>query len=254
MPELHDPSDVRARLERDRPWAAFSLADLDPPNAGHARWFGPTHGAGVVLVYGAYDPPIVVCHGEVTECDRTLDEPTVRAATQTAYLNVGPAQTDALARHFPRFEARPMVRMLLDREAVADLALSSGVVRLGPDDLPQLQRLYADQPPAFFLPSQLQEGVYFGVREHGALIAVAGTHVVSTVARVAALGNVHTRADQRARGLATAVTRAVCVDLLRLGIVTCVLNIVAANDAARRVYERVGFREHCRYAEGLAAR
>ena len=126
--------------------------------------------------------------------------------------------------------------------------------RLGPSDLDALRALYAEDPPAFFLPSQLRDGVYFGVREGTALVAVAGTHVVSREASVAALGNVHTRRDRRGRGLAMEVTGAVVRELRRRNTQTSVLNIVATNDVARRVYERVGFREYCVYDEGVATR
>ncbi|MEQ1910496.1 MAG: GNAT family N-acetyltransferase [Vicinamibacterales bacterium] len=252
MPRLTDFADIRARLEIDRAWAAFSLADLDPGQSEHAHWFGPLAGTSVVLVYDAYDPPIVVCHGNVDECNATLAEPEVRALTSHAYLNMTPEQSVVLSHHFGRFDGRRMVRMLLH-----DVALSTPpqpVARLGLSDLDALQALYAEEPPAFFLPSQLRDGVYFGVREGTDLVAVAGTHVVSRAASVAALGNVHTRRDRRGRGLAMAVTGAVVRELRQRNTKTSVLNIVATNDAARRVYERVGFREYCLYDEGVATR
>ena len=40
MPTLTDLDTVRARLERDRNWSAFSLADLDAPYAAHAAAAG----------------------------------------------------------------------------------------------------------------------------------------------------------------------------------------------------------------------
>ena len=257
MPRLTDFTDIRARLECDRAWAAFSLADLDPPQSAHADWFGPLVGSAVVLVYDAYDPPIVVCHGDVHQCDATLAEAGVRTRTTTAYVNMTPDQSAVLSRHFERFDRRRMIRMVLDMDMSPDARMSEQtqtVERLGPSDVEALQALYAEKPPAFFLPSQLRDGVYCGVREGKALVAVAGTHVVSATARVAALGNVHTRRDRRGRGLARLVTGAVTRELLRRGTETCVLNIVATNDVARRVYERVGFREYCVYDEGVATR
>ena len=252
MPRLTDSAVVRARLEIDRAWAAFSLADLDPPQSTHAHWFGPLAGTSAVLVYDAYDPPIVVCHGDIDECNTTLAEPDVRARTSSAYLNMTPEQAVVLSHHFGHFDGRRMVRMLLH-----DVPLSTppqAVERLGPSDLDALQALYAEEPPAFFLPSQLRDGVYFGVREGPDLVAVAGTHVVSRAARVAALGNVRTRPDRRGRGLAMAVTGAVVRELRQRNTKTSVLNIVATNEVARRVYERVGFRDYCVYDEGVTTR
>ncbi len=252
MPRLTDFADIRARLEVDRAWAAFSLADLDPGQSAHAHWFGPLAGTSVVLVYDAYDPPIVVCHGGVDECNAALAEADLRARTSHAYLNMTPEQSVVLSHHFSRFDGRRMVRMLLHDVPASTSA--QRVERLGSSDLDAVQALYAEEPPAFFLPSQLRDGVYFGVREGTDLVAVAGTHVVSSAARVAALGNVHTRRDRRGRGLAMAVTGAVVRELRQRSTTTTVLNIVATNEVARRVYERVGFRDYCLYDEGVATR
>jgi ribosomal protein S18 acetylase RimI-like enzyme len=248
---LHDLAEVRARLERNRAWAAFSIADLDPAFAAHAAWFGPELGSSVVLVYDAYDPPILFCQGEPSECDAVLRETALVARTPRAYLNVTDDLMPVAQRHFATFERRLMVRMVLEGEAPR---VSTAVERLGPADLAAVQALYAEDPPAFFLPGQLQDGVYFGIREGEELVAVAGTHVLSASGGVGAIGNVHTRSDRRGRGLAAAVTSAVAAELRRMAISTIVLNIVDTNHAARRVYERIGFREYCRFYEGRAQR
>lgn len=251
--QLIDQTDIRARLEHDRAWAAFSLADLDPGPAARSTWFGPATGNSVVLVYGAYNVPIVIGHGEMDGCDRTLRDPAVVRKTAVAHLNVLPAWLPMIDRQFSRFDRREMVRMLLDVEALASSS-PSRAERLGPSDLADVQMLYAEDPPAFFLPAQLGDGVYYGVRDGGDLVAIAGTHVVSDAGGVGALGNVHTRSDRRREGLAADVASAVTGELVRRGISTIVLNIVATNETARRVYERIGFREYCVYYEGMAER
>ena len=253
MPTLTDLDTVRARLERDRNWSAFSLADLDAPYAAHAHWFGLPDGDDVVLVYDAFDPPIVYIQGDEARCEAVLAEPAVVQATPRAWLNVQPGHLPLVSRVFRSFDAREMVRMVLDRDTFTP-AVVPGLVRLGPADLDELDALYADDRPAFFLPSQLHSGVYHAVREDEGLVAVAGTHVVSRRSAVAALGNVYTSPHRRGRGYGAAVTSAVTVELLHRGLTTIVLNIVATNDVARRVYERLGFREYCIYFEGLATR
>jgi hypothetical protein len=40
MPQLTDRGLIQAILERDRPWAAYALADLEPGYAEQALWFG----------------------------------------------------------------------------------------------------------------------------------------------------------------------------------------------------------------------
>lgn len=249
---LFDPAEIKSRLEQDRVWSAFSLADLDPERARFSTWFGTAHSSAIVLVYNAYEPPIVFCSGLVDECEAILRSPDVVGCTSQAYINVRPDAIGIAQRLFSTLELRPMVRMQLSASISMDAP--DGVVRLGPADLADVQRLYAEDRPAFFLPSQLDDGVYFGVREEGSLVSIAGTHVVSPEQSVAALGNVYTTPRRRSRGLAAATTGAVSHELQQRGIRTIVLNILASNLAARRVYERLGYREYCVYFEGLAVR
>jgi predicted GNAT family acetyltransferase len=100
--------------------------------------------------------------------------------------------------------------------------------------------------------SQLADGAFFGVREHGRLIAAGGTHLYSASERVATIGNVYTHSAHRGRGLAAAVTAAVVRTLLARGTGTIALNVKSANAAAIAVYERLGFRFHARFYEGQA--
>lgn len=58
--------------------------------------------------------------------------------------------------------------------------------------------------------------------------------------------------DRRRRGLAARATSAVVRHALAASIPTIVLNVSQANDAARRVYEHLGFGVHCAFVEGEA--
>ena len=71
---------------------------------------------------------------------------------------------------------------------------------------------------------------------------------------VAGVGNVFTRPDCRGQGLAQTVTSAVVMALKEAGIRTLGLNVEQTNPAAIRAYERIGFRAHFTYYEGLAER
>lgn len=94
------------------------------------------------------------------------------------------------------------------------------------------------------------DGVYFGVYEQDALVAAAGTHLVSRREGVAAIGNVYTRRDRRGRGLGRRVMSALLGDLT--GIDTIGLNVRVDNQAALRVYESLGFVRHCQFSLALA--
>ncbi len=98
----------------------------------------------------------------------------------------------------------------------------------------------------------LAQGVYYGIRESAALVAVAGTHVVAVGEGVGCLGNIYTRRDRRGRGLSTQVTSAVTAHLSTMRLRTIALNVRENNAAAMRVYERLGFQRYCGYVEAVA--
>ena len=101
------------------------------------------------------------------------------------------------------------------------------------------------------LPGQLDRGVYYGVSEGGRLVAVAGTHCLAAHSGVGAVGNVLTHAAHRGRGYGATTTTAVTQELFRMGCEEVVLNVRQNNHGARRLYERLGFREHCTFVEGV---
>jgi len=85
-------------------------------------------------------------------------------------------------------------------------------------------------------------------------VFVAGVQVASRHEGVAAVGNIYTRPDCRGQGLAQTVTSAVVTALREVGIQTIGLNVENTNAYAIRAYERVGFRTHFSYSEGIADR
>ena len=116
-----------------------------------------------------------------------------------------------------------------------------------------LNRLYQLGFASWLPSATIADGVYYGMRVNGQLVAAAGTHVISAGARLAVVGNVLTHTDFRGRGFATAVTGAVTAELLR----TCdqvVLNVRADNPPALNAYRRLGFSEHIRFEERLVHR
>lgn len=139
--------------------------------------------------------------------------------------------------------------------SLADVAR---VQRLGPADAPALQRLYAQGgpfAPDAFDPYQLDNGLFYGVWEGPEELAAAGgTHIVNQAEQVAAIGNVYTRPDRRRQGLARAITQALVAGLQAADIRLVVLNVDQRNQAARTLYDALGFRVHCPYVEGVAVR
>ena len=127
----------------------------------------------------------------------------------------------------------PMIRMWVDRARFQPAP--APVERLLPVEVGELNRLYQLGFAAWLPSSTIAEGVYYGIRVNGQLVAAAGTHVISRNARLAVVGNVLTHTDHRGRGYAQAVTSAVTAELLRF----CdqvVLNVRSDNPPAIQAY------------------
>lgn len=256
MPRLSDPAAIRALLHTDRRWAVYALGDLVPEFFEKSEWFAAsTSPCALVLLYRGFGTPVLFALGEPRDVrpllDEVVDEPRM-------YLHVRPEVVPLLR---PRYEVRhekAVRRMILDPERYHPVS-TAGAARLGPADLPALQRLFADgeaagESPHFFVESMLAEGVYYGMWEGEELAAAAGTHLAALAEGVAAVGNVYTRRDRRGRGHAGTLTGAVTGELLRQGIEIVALNVHEDNAAAQRVYERLGFAPYCVFHEGLVVR
>jgi ribosomal protein S18 acetylase RimI-like enzyme len=170
---------------------------------------------------------------------------------RAAYVAALPEHLPAVEAHYRVDPGPPMVRMWVDLAGFQPYP--ADVRRLLPVESGDLNRLYQLGFGAWLPPSAIAEGVYFGIRVGGRLVAAAGTHVISPQARLAVVGNVLTHADYRGRGYAKAVTGAVAAELLRY----CdqvVLNVRSDNPPAIQAYRRLGFREHVRFEERLVHR
>ena len=242
---------LRTLLERDRLYAAYALCDLEEREFARTRWGVAWDGdipIALVLEYNGPTPqPLVVMGREdgIAVVLRDLIRP--RVAYVAAPAEVLPAIETAY-----RVDPGPsMVRMWVDR--VHFRPYPATVQRLLPVEIGDLNRLYQLGFASWLPSSAIADGVYYGLRVIGQLVAAAGTHVVSPIARLAVVGNVLTHMDYRGRGFATAVTGAVTAQLLR----TCdqvVLNVRSDNPAALNAYRRLGYREHLRFEERLIHR
>ena len=125
---------------------------------------------------------------------------------RAAYIAARPSALPAVEAHYRVDPGVAMVRMWVDRARFRPYPAS--VQRLLPVESGELNKLYQLGFASWLPSTAIADGVYYGMRVNGQLIAAAGTHVVSPSARLAVVGNVLTHADFRGRGFATAVTGA----------------------------------------------
>ena len=246
-----DRAVLRGFLERDRLFAAYAVCDLDEREFGRARWavaMAGNHLIAVGMEYAGPTPQSMFAMGHndgIAAILRDVLRP------RAAYLSVTASALPAAAKWY-RVEPGPaMIRMRVDRGAFRPHP--APVERLLPVEVGELNRLYQLGFAAWLPSGAVAEGVYFGIRSGGRLVAAAGTHVVSREASMGVVGNVITHSDHRNRGLAKAVTSAVTAELLRY----CddvVLNVRADNPPAIAAYRALGYLEYCRFEERLIRR
>jgi len=249
--QIADRQLLRSFLEQDRLYAAYAICDLEEREFARTRWGAAFDGDTLVAVgleYTGPTPQPVFLMGRPDGIEAVLRE-IVRP--RAAYVAIRP-ETLPVVESLYRVDPGPqMVRMWVDRTTFRPYPAT--VQRLLPVEIGELNRLYQLGFASWLPSSAIADGVYYGMRVNGQLIAAAGTHVVSPAARLAVVGNVLTHVDYRGRGFATAVTGAVTAELLRHSD-QVVLNVRADNPPAINAYRRLGFAEHVRFEERLIHR
>ena len=242
---------LRAFLEQDRLYAAYAICDLEEREFQQTRWGLAWDGdapVALVLEHNGPTPQPLFVMGRLDGIEVVLRD---LIRPRVAFLAAPSAVLPAVATSYRVDPGPSMVRMWVDRERFRPYPAT--VQRLLPVEIGDLNRLYQLGFGSWLPASTIADGVYYGLRVNGLLVAAAGTHVISRTARLAVVGNVLTHADFRGRGFATAVTGAVTAELLR----SCdqvVLNVRADNPPALAAYRRLGYAEHVLFEERLVHR
>lgn len=255
---------IRAYLLGDPDYAAYALADLEPPYAQHAAWFG-AYQAGVIgglaLIYSALEPSVLFLMGRF---------PAIRALLRgagpgQALILAPPGVEDELRAVYHLEYAHQMRRMRVtaatfrppEREASSHEAQPLSCHNV-PDMLALIHEAARhdgrETGDIAFTPGMVEHGIYRGIYEGGSLIAMAGTHIIAQAARLAAVGNVVVHPAHRRHGLGRQVTQAVTSALLKSGIERIMLNVRDDNNPAVRLYERLGYKTVSTFIEALGVR
>ena len=248
-----DPAELAALFERHRGCHLYGLGDLAEPLWSGATWWRRGDAVVGVVPLPASDEVAFYAISPAAPAATTallveLHDRVPAGAVGSGEIGV----VAALRPHRALDDLGTRVKMVVDEATlqVPPTPAAVRVERLGPEDAPALAMLHASDPgAAFHVPSMLDGGHHLGIRdEDGTLLAVAGTHVLDRGRRVAAIGGVLTRPAARGGGLAGLLTGRLAAALLADGL-TVGLNVGEDNPAARRVYERLGFRVVHRYEE-----
>jgi ribosomal protein S18 acetylase RimI-like enzyme len=242
---------LREFLGRDRLRAAYAVADLDEREFAKTHW-GVAYEGGeptaIVLEFGGLTPQPLFVMGDADGIVAILRD-VIRP--RLAYLAAEESLLAPIGAVYKIDPGPPMIRQVVTRQSFRPV--QGPVQRLVAAEIVDLNRLYGLGFAGWLPADSIVNGVYYGVRIAGRLVAAAGTHVINPQDKIAAVGNVMTHVDFRGRGFAKQTTSAVTQELLR----TCddvVLNVRADNPPALAAYRSLGYADYCRFEERLVHR
>lgn len=262
--EIRSPPQVDQYLRQDIDYAAYALADLEPPYSAHARWFGASRTGAIealALVYDAIEPTALFLMGPLAAVGALL----LHGVGPDVVTLLAPVECRDLLTDFYQIEHRAD----MDRMRVApsdfqpyELPVALPIQPLNPTHAQEMLNLILqaarhdarDLRDIAFQPEMVETGTYFGIFHNNALIAMAGTHVEAPAASIAAVGNVVVHPARRGHGLGRAVSSAVTRSLLDVGFEHIVLNVRRDNPAAVQTYRKLGYRKVSAFVEAIGHR
>jgi GNAT superfamily N-acetyltransferase len=133
------------------------------------------------------------------------------------------------------------IKMTVDPRIISEIDFDRSKYRLESlttDDIVQISHLYSIVTAMEWTPKALEFGPYYGVFNEENLVSIAGVQYATEL--VAEIGNIVTHFEHRRKNLAYAATKAV-VDALRNRTKHQFLCVLADNEPAIRLYEKMGF-------------
>jgi ribosomal protein S18 acetylase RimI-like enzyme len=253
---LHDKKEIESYLRKDVFLNIYGIGDLDDFFWPNTTWYGFQSSGNIsalALVYtGQLIPTLNAFSGEGDAAMAKLLDSMRPILPNRFYAHLSPGLAEILEATHNLESKGEHFKMALMKKDITMAADVSGVERLDMQDVTSVQALYKESYPGnWFDPRMLETNKYFGIRENGRLVSIAGVHVYSLEYKVAALGNITTLPEYRGRGYATRVTARLCQSLIDEGM-DVGLNVKADNAAALSCYQRIGFKTVASYEEYLA--
>ncbi len=241
---LHDKKTIELFLRNNTGLHIYSLGDLDDFFWPYTTWYALTVDdapKAIALLYTGLPLPTLLALSGQSAIMSDLLESIIHILPCKFYAHLSPGLENAFLGSYELKSHGEHFKMALkDRSAVKNVDCSP-VIRLSNSDLNDVIRLYQESYPGnWFDRRMLETNQYFGIREDGKLISIAGVHVYSHTYRVAALGNIATHPSWRNKGYGRLVTARLCQSLSQS--VDCIgLNVKADNRSAISCYKKLGF-------------
>jgi GNAT superfamily N-acetyltransferase len=249
--KVGDERDIYRFLKQDRLYAAYAIGDLGSSLFRQCEWYAALRNGRMTALClrfkGLYPHPIFTM-GAAEDLLPILGKV---LRPQRAHFASKPDHLSVLKEFYSLERVHEMFRMVLDPCGFAPV--NGSVVRLALRHVHQLQELYRWGGDVAFAPYQVEQGIFYGIEKDHGLVATAGTHLVSRTYSLGIVGNVFTHPDYRRQGYATICTSAVVEELLSQSL-DVVLNVGQDNEAAVKLYRRLGFDLYCPFVEALGTR
>ncbi|PKR87360.1 GNAT family N-acetyltransferase [Pleomorphomonas diazotrophica] len=142
----------------------------------------------------------------------------------------------ALPEGFVVERQAPLTQMVLEGKMAE--AAETGIVALGPADVPEMMDLATRTRPGPFFPRTIELGAYIGIRRDGRLAAMAGERM--RFGRFVEISAVCVDPDHRGRGYAARLTTCLARRQQARGLMPF-LHVIADNRPAIALYEKLGF-------------
>ena len=251
---LHDKAIIERELSKNILANLYTLGDLDDFFWPLTSWYASGSSQdikAIALLYAAPQLPTLIATSQESGSMRELLSSILHLLPQRLYAHLSPGLESVFSRSFQMESFGDHHNMgLTTHDKVCDVP-DDDVVCLGLADQAEIVDLYQRcYPGNWFDQRMLETGKYFGIRNAGALVSIAGVHVYSPRYRVAALGNIVTDPACRGRGYARQLVARTCRELLREGC-QIGLKVKSDNAAAIACYQKLGFEVISDYKECL---
>ena len=232
----------------------YALGDLDDYFWPHTEWLGLCDDGSLhalLMLYHGLEPPILLALARSADIysTRVLLEMCLAELKTPFYVHASPELADFFRQHYVTHNHGEHLKMRLQEPDPAAQVDVIGTELATPDDVPELEELFAHSyPDHAFDPRMVRMGQFYCIRKSGKIVSAAGIHVYSPHYGVAAIGNVVTHPEFRGQGMGTRVTaRTICS--LQETVPHIGLNVKSDNTTAIQIYQKLGFVVHRQYYE-----